>query len=405
LAFIVNVNIQLLVPEEGGDMIISKRLLAAGVVAALALAACGDDDDSAPAATTEAPAATTAAPATTAAQATTAPGGGEGAKVALLFDITCTGDKSFNDSAAAGLEKATADFGITASHSCPTGDDDRKPRLDLAVQDGNQLIIGVGFLWGPAISAGAFENPDTHFGIVDSVVNTYDANATPDDTSDDVALTNVASLVFAEEQGSYLVGAAAALTSKSGTIGFVGGVEIDLIKKFEAGYIAGAKAVNPDITILSKYISQPPDFTGFNNAAAGKEVAAQMYADGADVVYHAAGATGLGVFQAAKEAGAPGETWAIGVDSDQYLTASPDLQPYILTSMVKHVDVSVYETIKAETEGTFTGDIQVFDLARDGVGYATSGDFLSAETIATIEDYKAKIISGEITVPTDPTAA
>jgi basic membrane protein A len=385
----------------------SKRLLAAGVVAALALAACGDDDDdAAPAATTEAPAAaTTAPPATTAAQATTAPGGGEGVKVGLLFDITCTGDKSFNDSAAAGLEKATTDFGIVASHSCPTGDDDRKPRLDLAVQDGNQLIIGVGFLWGPAISAGAFENPDTHFGIVDSVVNSYDANATPDDTSDDVALTNVASLVFAEEQGSYLVGAAAALTSKSGTIGFVGGVEIDLIKKFEAGYIAGAKAVNPDINIVSKYISQPPDFTGFNNAAAGKEVAAQMYADGADVVYHAAGATGLGVFEAAKDAGAPGETWAIGVDSDQYLTASPDLQPYILTSMVKHVDVSVYETIKAETEGTFTGDIQVFDLARDGVGYATSGDFLSADTIAKLEDYKAKIISGEITVPTDPAAA
>jgi len=398
---------------KGEKMIMSKRLLAAGVVAALALAACGDDDDNAaPSATTAAPAGTTAAPESVPAQATTAaPAGstaapsGDAVKVGLLFDITCTGDKSFNDSAAAGLDKATADFNIEATHSCPSADDDRKPRLDLMVQDGTQLMIGVGFLWGPAISAGAYENPDRHFGIVDSVVNTYDANATPDDTSDDAALTNVASLVFAEEQGSFLVGAAAALTSKTGSIGFVGGVEIDLIKKFEAGYIAGAKAVNPDIQVVSKYVSQPPDFTGFNNAAAGKEIAAQMYSGGADVVYHAAGATGLGVFEAAKDAGAPGSVWAIGVDSDQYLTASPDLQPYILTSMVKHVDVAVYETIKAETAGTFTGDIQTFDLKRDGVGYATSGDFLSADTIAKLEDFKAKIISGEIVVPTDPTKA
>ena len=195
------------------------------------------------------------------------------------------------------------------------------------------------------------------------------------------------------------------MTSKTGTIGFVGGVEIDLIKKFEAGYIAGAKAVNPDIQVVSKYVSQPPDFTGFNNAAAGKEIAAQMYAGGADVVYHAAGATGLGVFEAAKDAGAPGSVWAIGVDSDQYLTVSPDLQPYILTSMVKHVDVAVYETIKAETEGTFKGDVEEFDLARGGVDYATSGDFLSADTKAKIDDFKAKIISGEITVPTDPSKA
>src|SRR3954451_17868999 len=261
---------------------------------------------------------------------------------------------------------------------------------------------GVGFLWQPAIAAGAYENQDRHFAIVDSVVNSYDANATPDDTSDDTALTNVASLVFAEEQGSFLVGAAAALTSKSGTIGFVGGVEQELIKKFEAGYIAGAKAVNPDIKVESKYISQPPDFTGFNNAAAGKEIAAQVYADGADGVYHAAVASGLGVFEAAKDAGSPGEAWAIGVDSDQYLTASPDLQPYILTSMVKHVDVAVYETIKAETEGTFKGDIEEFDLARGGVDYATSGNFLSADVTAKLDDFKAKILSGEIEVPTDP---
>ena len=248
------------------------------------------------------------------------------------------------------------------------------------------------------------QNPDTHFAIVDSVVSSYD-NATPDDTTDDVPLENVASLVFAEEQGSFLVGAAAALTSQSGMIGFVGGVEFDLIKKFEAGYIAGAKAVNPDIEIISAYVSQPPDFTGFTDTAKGKEIAAQMYAEGADVVYHAAGQTGNGVFEAASEAGEPGSVWAIGVDSDQYQTASPEVQPYILTSMLKRVDVSVYETIKAQSEGSFAAGVQVFDLARDGVGYSTSGDFLSAETITALEDYKAQIIAGDIVVPTDPAAA
>ena len=138
--------------------------------------------------------------------------------------------------------------------------------------------------------------------------------------------------------------------AQTGKIGFVGGVEIDLIKKFEAGYIAGAMAVNPDIEILSKYATQPPDFTGFNAPDVGKEIAAQMYADGADVIYHAAGGTGLGVFQAASEAGAPGEVWAIGVDSDQYQSVDPALQPYILTSMLKRVDVAVYDVIEAEAE-------------------------------------------------------
>ena len=128
----------------------------------------------------------------------------------------------------------------------------------------------------------------------------------------------MASLVFAEEQGSFLVGAAAALKSQTGTIGFIGGVENDLIKKFEAGYAAGAEAVNPDIEILVNYITQPPDFGGFNDPARGKEIAGAQYEAGADVVYSAAGGSGLGAFEAAVDAGAPGEVWAIGVDSDQY---------------------------------------------------------------------------------------
>ncbi len=400
-------------------MINRKRVLAVALVAALGLtaAACGDDDEEATPETeapgetsavttpgettpegTEAPPATDAPPGTTA-DGTTPPAA-EGVTVGLLFDITGRGDRSFNDAAAAGLDQAVEEFGVIPSESTPTGDADRADRLNLLVGDGNQLVIGVGFLWTDALEAGAIANPDTHFALVDGVAQ--DPAGTPDDTTDDTDLPNVANLLFAEEQGSFLVGAAAALTSQSGKIGFVGGVEIDLIKKFEAGYIAGATAVNPDIEILSNYASQPPDFSGFNAPNVGLEIATQMYADGADVIYHAAGGTGLGVFQAATEAGAPGEVWAIGVDSDQWQTADPAQQPYILTSMLKRVDVAVYETIKAEVEGAFEPGIKVFDLSVDGVGYATSGDNLSAETIAALEDFKEQIIAGDITVPTAP---
>jgi basic membrane protein A len=349
--------------------------------------------------TTAGEATTTAGEATTTAGgATTAPGG-EVKPVGLLYDITGRGDKSFNDAAAAGLDKAKAEFGITGNESTPTGDADRADRLNLLVDQGNGLIIGVGFLWTDALAAGAKANADVSFALVDGVAS--DNNGTPDDTTDDKDLPNVSNLLFAEQEGSFLVGAAAALKSKTGSIGFVGGVEIDLIKKFEAGYIAGAKAVNPDIKIDSKYLTQPPDFTGFNASDKGKEVAKAMYAAGADVVYHAAGGSGLGVFQAAKEAGDPGEVWAIGVDSDQYLTAGPDLQPYILTSMLKRVDVAVYETIKSYVEGSFQAGIRTFDLKADGVNYATSGGFID-DIAPQLEDYKAKIISGEIVVPTTP---
>ncbi|HUF98560.1 MAG TPA: BMP family ABC transporter substrate-binding protein [Ilumatobacter sp.] len=384
-------------------MIQRKRILAATLVAALGLtaAACGDDEE-----TTD----TTAAAATDTTMAddtgtTMADEPSEDAStVGLLFDLTGRGDKSFNDSAAAGLDRAAADLGIDPAESAPTGDDDRVPRLNLFVDEGRDLIVGVGFLWDGAVAAGAAANPDTHFAIVDSVITSFN-NATPDDETDDVELTNVASLVFAANEGSFLVGAAAALTSETGKIGFVGGVDFPLIHEFEAGYIAGAKSVNPDVEILSQYASVPPDFTGFTDTAKGKEIASQMYADGADVVYHAAGQTGNGVFEAASEAGEPGSVWAIGVDSDQYETAAEAVKPYILTSMLKRVDVAVYETIKAESEGTFTAGVQVFDLAADGVGYATTGDFLSAETIAALEALKAQIIDGTITVPTDPDAA
>ncbi len=153
--------------------------------------------------------------------------------------------------------------------------------------------------------------------------------------------------------------------------------------------------------MLSNYISQPPDFTGFNDPAKGKELAAAQYEAGADVIYSAAGGSGLGAFEAAAAAGEPGEVWAIGVDSDQYELVSPELQPYILTSMLKKVDVAAYDTIEAICDGSFEGGVQMFDIASDGVGYSTSGGFVD-DIADQLDEFKEQIVSGEIEVPTAP---
>lgn len=364
-------------------MIKSKKLLAIGVIAALGLAACGSDDDTG-SSTSDSPTGTEAPTGTDAPGSTDAPAG-DGATVGVVFDITGRGDRSFNDAAGAGLDKAKAELGVTGLESTPTGDGDRAERVQGLVDEGAGLVIGVGFLFGDAITSVATSNPDTSFAIIDSVVD----------------LPNVASLVFAENEGSFLVGAAAALKSQTDTIGYIGGVQNDLIEKFEAGYVAGAKAVNPDIKVLTNYISQPPDFSGFNDPAKAKELAAAQYEAGADVIYHAAGGSGLGLFEAAAAAGEPGEVWAIGVDSDQYLTASAEVQPYILTSMLKKVDVATFETIKAFNDGSFASGVQVFNIASDGVGYATSGGFVD-DIADQLDDFAAQIASGEITVPEAP---
>ena len=376
-------------------MIKSKKLLAIGVIAALGLAACGSDDDSS--SSTEAPAGTEATESTEAPDGTEAPESTDAMTettdamaegdcvVGMAYDVTGRGDKSFNDAAGAALEQAEADLGITFSESTPTGDGDRAERLQGLVDEGAGLVQGNGFLFFDSLTEVATNNPDVSFTIVDSVVD----------------LPNVASLTFAEEQGSFLVGAAAALKSQSGTIGFIGGVENDLIKKFEAGYTAGATAVNADIEVLVNYISQPPDFSGFNDPAKGKEIATSQYEAGADVIYAAAGGSGTGVFEAAAAAGEPGSVWAIGVDSDQYNLVSADLQPYILTSMLKKVDVATYDTIKVFCEGDFAAGVQVFDLSVDGVGYSTTGGFVD-DIADQLDAYKEQIVSGEIEVPTAP---
>jgi len=305
-------------------------------------------------------------------------------KVGLAYDIGGRGDQSFNDSAAAGLDKAKNELGVATNEAeAKQGETDatKEERLRGLADEGFNPIIAVGFAYSGAVAKVAKELPDTQFAIVD------DAAAEGD---------NIANLLFAEEQGSFLVGAAAALKSEAGNVGFVGGVDVPLIHKFEAGYIAGAKEVNPDIEVQSKYLTQPPDFSGFGDPAKGKTAAAGMFDNGADVVYHAAGGSGGGVFEAAKDAGG----FAIGVDSDQYKTADPAVRDVIITSMLKKVDVAVYDFIKSVTDGNFTAGPITYDLEKDGVGYSTSGGKID-DIVDKLEGYKEQIISGEITVPTE----
>jgi basic membrane protein A len=316
--------------------------------------------------------------------ASSAPAGEGGATVALMFDVTGRGDKSFNDAAAAGLDRAVADFGITPTESPPQGADDRAERVAAAAEDGNQLVIATGFLWTDTITQASAAYPDTHFLLIDSVVEA----------------DNVANIVFAEEQGSFLVGVAAGLQSESGELGFIGGVPNDLIKKFEAGFVAGAQCVNPDANVRVEYISDDPT-VGFNDPARGREIAAAMYEDGAEIVYGAAGASTPGVLEATAAAGEPGEVWTVGVDSDLYQQVDADLQPYVLTSMIKRVDNAVYDTIEKEVNGEFAAGIETYDLSIEGVGYSTSGGFIDSY-VPTIEALEAMIIDGTIVVPTAP---
>ncbi|HSJ27948.1 MAG TPA: BMP family ABC transporter substrate-binding protein, partial [Acidimicrobiia bacterium] len=287
-----------------------------------------------------------------------------------------------------GLDRAVADLGITASEASANEDGSNREELLNLQAETNDLVFGIGFLFATPMTNAATANPDVNFAIVD------DAS---------VDLPNVAGLVFAEHEGSFLVGAAAALKSETGVVGFIGGVNIELIQRFEAGFIAGARAVNPDIEILSQYVTEPPNFDGFNDPASGRVIAQSMFESGADVVYHAAGGTGAGLFQAAKEYSEANGTkvWAIGVDSDQYLTAGEDVRDYILTSMLKRVDVAVYNTIQAHVDGEFAAGPQMLDLSVDGVGYSTSGGFVD-DIADQLDDYKQQIIDGSIVVPTSP---
>jgi basic membrane protein A len=306
---------------------------------------------------------------------------GSGLKVSLVFDIGGKDDKSFNQSAYEGLIAAEKDMGIDGTELEPNADgSNREDLLRQAADSGADLVIGVGFNFFDPLTAVAKDFPDTKFAIVDSVVEA----------------DNVASITFAEEQGSYLVGAIAAQSTQTDTVGFVGGVETDLIKKFEAGFTAGVKEVKKDAKVEVKYLTPDGDFSGFNDSAKGQTVAAGLYDAGADVIFHASGASGAGVFKAAAAA----DRLAIGVDSDQYFQVNAAQQKCMLSSMLKRVDVGVYDTIANLASDKFEAGVQVFDLANGGIDYSVAGGQVKDQ--AQIDDLKQQIIDGDIEVPTEP---
>jgi basic membrane protein A len=248
------------------------------------------------------------------------------------------------------------------------------------------LVIGVGFIFTDDLTALAKEYPNVHFAGVDYALATDAAgNVVPPPQ-------NLAALKFREEQGSFLVGALAALIGKSKKVGFVGGMDIPLIHKFEAGYRAGVKYVCADCTVVAQYAGVTPE--AFRNPGRGKELALAQYQSGVNVIFHASGSTGLGVFEAARQTG----KLAIGVDADQYAEAPG----HILTSMVKGVDASVYDAIKRVKDGTFKGGVYQFGLAENGVGYvydANNKALIPDDIRARVEAIRNDIIAGKITVP------
>jgi basic membrane protein A len=312
-------------------------------------------------------------------------GGSDDLKIGLAYDTGGRGDRSFNDSAYAGVEAAIKTHGGKVSELSPNAD--ASNRADLLTQladQGYNPVIAVGFAYGDVIEEVANQYKDTTFAIVDQSVADYNA-------------PNLTGLIFAEEQGSYLAGVAAALKTTTNHIGFVGGVETPLIQKFEAGYFAGAQAAKPGITVDSSFLTPAGDFSGFGDPAKGQIAAQGMYDAGADIVYHAAGASGLGVFQAA----AGSNKRAIGVDSDQYNTVDdPALKAVIMTSMLKRVDNAVEKFIGDYVDGNVKGGEDVVnDLSTDGIGLATSGGFID-DIQTQIDGYRQQIIDGKIEVPT-----
>ena len=316
-----------------------------------------------------------------------------GPRVGIVYDAEGKGDKSFNDSAYEGIKKAQEELGAVVIEETTDGTELNREELLRSLAAENDLVIAVGFSFDNSIKKVAAEYPDTNFAGVDI-------------QQGDDPPANFASLLFNETEGSFLVGAAAALTTETDKVGFIGGVcstPDKLIEKFEAGFIAGAKTVNPNITVETEYLSDWDNLAGFGDVAGGKRVALRMFGEDADVVFHAAGGSGAGLFAAAKEFSKDEriKVWAIGVDSDQYQTAGESVREHILTSMLKRVDIAVYNIIESQKNGEFSGGPVDDNLSNGGVGYSTSGGFVD-DIKDQLEDYKARIISGEINVPTAP---
>jgi basic membrane protein A and related proteins len=306
--------------------------------------------------------------------------------VGVVFDLGGRGDKSFNDGAYLGAERAAKELGVQVRFIEPGEGSDRESGLRLLAAEGMDLVIGVGFIFTDDLTQLAREYPQTKFAGVDYSVATDKAgNVVPPPA-------NLAALKFREEQGSFLVGALAALVGKSKKIGFVGGMDSPLIQKFEMGYKAGVHQVCPDCTVLAQYAGVTPE--AFRNPGKGKEIALSQYQQGANVIFHASGSTGLGVFEAARQT----NKLAIGVDADQYSEAPG----YVLSSMVKGVDNAVYDAIRKVKDGQFAGGIYQYGLAESGVGYVYDKNnqrLIPADIHARLEQLRQDIVAGRIVVP------
>jgi basic membrane protein A len=302
------------------------------------------------------------------------------ARIGLVFDVGGRGDKSFNDAAYAGLSRAERELGVEASFLEPVGTEDREAALRLFAAQGLDLVIAVGFIFSSDVDAVAAAYPRVRFACVD-----YSPPA-------GAIAPNVEGLAFREEEGSFLVGGVAGLLCRTGHVGFVGGMTIPLIRKFEAGYVAGVHATCPSCVVHVAYAGSTPD--AFKDPAKGKALAISEIASGSDVLFHASGATGHGVFEAARDA----HVLAIGVDSDQY----DEMPGTVVTSMIKHGDVAVFDTIAAVTRGEFQGGLRSFGLAEGGVGYVEEGPHaagISSEVRARVAALRERIVRGEIKVP------
>ncbi len=311
-------------------------------------------------------------------------------RVGIVFDIGGKNDRSFNAAAWDGVKKAEKDLNICLYDVEPGSPTSIEPAMRAFAERDFDLIIGIGFAQGPILQKVANDYPNIKFAIVDGVIFEKDGK-TPK--------ANVASLVFREHEGSFLVGMIAASKSKTGVLGFIGGMDIPLIHKFQTGYEEGARYVNPNIKLVTNYVGVTDG--AWNNPGKGKELALNQIEKGADVLFTAAGNSGLGAFDAVEQYGKneKGEAnkFVIGVDSNQN-----GVKPgFVLTSMVKRVDVAVYDVVKEVLDGKFRGGFHVFGLDKDGVVYAMD-DFnrslIPADVIAKTEEARAKIATGEIKV-------
>jgi basic membrane protein A len=312
------------------------------------------------------------------------------AKVGIVFDIGGKNDRSFNAAAWEGVKRAEKELDICLYDVEPGNPTSIEPAMRAFAEKNFDLVIGVGFAQGPIMQKVALDYPNNKFAIVDGVIFEADGK-TP--------LKNVASLVFREHEGSYLVGMIAASKSKTGTIGFLGGMDIPLIHRFKTGYAEGARSVNPQIKVVENFVGVSD--SAWNNPGKGKELSLAQIEKGADVIFTAAGNSGLGAFDAVEQYGknAQGEAnkFVIGVDSNQN-----GVKPgFVLTSMVKRVDNAVYDVVKEILAGKFSGGFHVFGLDKDGVAYAMD-DFnkalIPADVIKKVEEARTKIGTGEIKV-------